>query len=129
MAYIRREHKNDIYIADKEWIRWIDCADKADERLEIEQELKAMQPFWNNLMTKCDSECCGIQAYDFTTENIKEAINEIDKMKLVKQLVSLKEITQATTKAVVSSRILNHFILKSVFLQLLDHLIDTLSEN
>ena len=81
----------------------------ADKYLELNLE------FWQDLEKHCVAECCGIGAFDFSKENIKETIvfyNELDITNNLEELVT--GINNSKTKTV-SSSILNLSENKEIF--------------
>ncbi len=117
-----RRHEDDIYISEGKWIHWVDYDASVTDDYDIEDELKEMQPFWNNMMTECVSECCGIHAYDFTKGSVEKAVEKLNKHLVAKQLSKLRDIAANCNNNLISSRTLNHRLKKEVFIKLVNHL-------
>ena len=123
------ETTNDISIGKNKWISWInfDLASN-DEIFEIDNLLKPTFAFWEMLETQCMAECCGIEAFAFWEDDIRLAINKVDKNELTQNLLHAKIEIENRVEGIVSSAKLNNLMDKSVFIQLLNHIIETLSE-
>jgi len=45
--------------------------------VDIDPELKALEPMWRALETSCVAGCCGLDAFDFSPENIASAAGHL----------------------------------------------------
>lgn len=125
------EKTKDISIGKDKWITWIDFDSVNDNDLfEIDDLLKPTFDFWDKLETQCVAECCGLDAYAFWEDDIKLAVGQMDKVDLVKKLLNAKIEIESRSEPIVTSGKLNNLIDKSVFIQLLDHIVTVIqSEN
>lgn len=114
----------DISIGKGKWIRWIDFNIVNDDFFSIDALLEPNWDFWMLLEIHCISGCCGIDAFSFWPEDICAALKKVDKEALHKNLLTLKtEITNSSKSIIISTK-LNNLFDKSVFIQLLDHILD-----
>jgi hypothetical protein len=121
------ETTKDISIGKDKWIGWIDFdSTNASDLFEIDDLLWPTFDFWDKLETQCVTGCCGIDAYSFWEEDIKLAVDKIDKAALIKNLLAAKAEIESTSETIVTSEKLNNLIDKSVFIQLLDHIVTTI---
>lgn len=121
------ETTKDISIGKDKWIGWIDFDSTNDNDLfEIDDLLRPSFDFWDKLETQCVAGCCGIDAYSFWKEDIKLAVDKMDKADLITNLLSTKTELESRSEAIVTSGKLNNLINKSVFIQLLDHIVTTI---
>lgn len=117
----------DIRIGKNKWIKWVDFDSTRDHSLfDIDPLLKPTFGFWNQLETQCVAECCGIEAYTFEEDDIRLAAEKIDKAELIPNLVDVKAKIEGITEHTLISEKLNQLIHKSVFIQLLNHIITTI---
>lgn len=79
--------------------------------------------FWNKVETGCLVACCGIHAFELWPDDIARAVQELDKLTLLKQLENLKNQVVNSTEQIVSYHRLNYNFAKISFLELLDYLI------
>lgn len=82
--------------------------------------------FWSSLEYYCVAECCGLDAYRFHPEDIIEASKSINKDELRNDLQTLINDVILSPLQNVSCSALNHIMIKSVFVQLMGHIIDYL---
>jgi hypothetical protein len=121
------ETTKDISIGKDKWIGWIDFDSTNDNDLfEIDDLLRPTFNFWDKLETQCVAGCCGIDAYSFWEEDIKRAVDKVDKTDLIKNLLTAKAEIESRSERIVISGKLNNLIDKSVFIQLLDHIVTTI---
>lgn len=117
------ETTKDISIGKDKWISWIDFDfTRNDDLFEIDDLLKLTFDFWDRLETQCMAECCGIDAYAFWEDDIKLAVDKMDKADIVKKLHIAKTEIKNRSETILTSTKLNNLIHKSVFIQLLDHI-------
>lgn len=122
------ETTKDISIGKDKWIGWIDFDSTDDNDLfEIDDLLRSTFDFWDKLETQCMAECCGIDAYSFWQDDIKLAVGKMDKVDIVNKLLSAKKEIESRSETIVISEKLNNLIDKSVFIQLLDHIVTTIN--
>ena len=96
--------------------------------LELDPYIAPLNIFFDNLEVECVRECCGIQAFSFMPEDIHKALVGLSTETIVTQLKAMQTtIEEQWWCKTVSSTILNNNFNRKVFLQLLDHIIKTIS--
>ncbi|MEW7293141.1 DUF6331 family protein [Aquimarina sp. 2304DJ70-9] len=83
----------------------------ADIYLELNKE------FWQDLETHCVSECCGIDAFDFSKEEIEKTIPFYNKKEIIDNLDFLLEEIELSEYRYVSSSIFNEYSKKKMFVE------------
>ncbi len=68
-------HENDVPIGSDDVIAWIPL-NRSNGLCEIDHLLPAADWFWGGVEAHCVAGCCGIQAFDFTTQRIRWAIGD-----------------------------------------------------
>ncbi len=117
----------DINIGKDQWIKRIRFYDKDHEDLfEIDDLLRPSFDLWDRLETQCMAECCGINAYTFWEQDIKLATEHLDKTELIKKLLYAQSEILKRKESVLISEKLNDILDASVFVQLLEHIINSL---
>ncbi len=71
--------------------------------------------FWQDLEQHCVAECCGIDAFDFSPEQVKETISFYDKGGIIENLNLLLNEIELSDLKYVSSSIFNEYSKKKVF--------------
>jgi hypothetical protein len=113
----------DISIGQDKWIKWIELDPNDKDEFDIDPSLELTKQFWANLEINCVAGCCGIDAFSFWPEDIKQASKGFDKIALRAQLDQLKEdVIRSNIKIVVSER-LNNLFDKRVLIELVNHII------
>ena len=64
--------------------------------------------FWNELQTYCVAECCGIDAFDFSYENLIETIQFYNAVLIIKNLEELIIFLQEKKSNTISIYLWNH---------------------
>jgi hypothetical protein len=123
---MNEEHKNDISIGENLWIPFIDITDRNDSSVNIDNLILRVNDLWNALETHCVAGCCGIDAFALWPEDIEKVKGSLNVQNLVAELQSIHAEIVALPKDLVSSSRLNNWFDKSVFLALLEHLINNL---
>ncbi|MCR6639851.1 MAG: DUF6331 family protein [Sporocytophaga sp.] len=119
-----------IRIGENKWINWVNNnPSNNSEIIEIDELLISTYDFWTGLETQCVAECCGLDAFSFWEDDIKEAISSIDKTQLIIDLKNVKAELIKTNKTIVSSDKLNNLMDKGVFIQLVDHILTIIENN
>jgi hypothetical protein len=72
------------------------------------------------------AECCGLDAFRFYAEDIAKAIKKVDAVLLYTDLIKLKQDVIDSDKQIICSSNLNNSMDKTVFVQLLEHLISNI---
>lgn len=114
----------DISIGKEAAIDWIELKDP-DNAFEIDELLQPTLPFWKGMETVCEPECCGVCAYNFHDDGVKTAVTVSKDDDVVDKLIQLRQKIDELDKQSLVSMNMNQFFDKSVFLQLMDHLIGT----
>ncbi|UKN03487.1 DUF6331 family protein [Paracrocinitomix mangrovi] len=112
----------DILIGEDEYISWINWDLDKVQVHDIDYLIDPKNKFWNSLETLCVAECCGLDAFDWTTENVTKAYLECDREELTKTLEDAINVIENRTENVVSSTRLNQLFDRHVFINLLKHL-------
>jgi Family of unknown function (DUF6331) len=116
------KNKNDINIAENLWIDWIEFDYKKSNPKDIDDLLEPTIKLWNRLEVHCIAECCGIHAFSFRREDIKNAVADLDQVYYIDEFKTLKfKISNLDTYELMSSRI-NNLFHKNVFLKLIGHI-------
>ena len=134
MFYLKIERKTkmttkDINIGENKWIKWVDFDPKEKELFDIDNLLNETWEFWKLLETECVVECCGIDAFSFWKEDIQKSLTDFDKLKLIRQIELLKKEIQDNHCSIIISSKFNNLFDKSVFVQLLDHVLRCITGN
>lgn len=122
------DNKYDICIGDNRWIRWIEFDGATVETTYINDLLEPTVELWENLEIVCLAECCGLGAFSFLPEDVDNAISDLDRNLLLLKLEKLKlEVSKIDNSVLISSRI-NQLIDKSVFINLVEYLIEEIGK-
>lgn len=119
------EITKDISIGQDKWIIWIDL-DQNSMVFNIDADIKPTEKLWEYLETECVRECCGIDAYSLWSEDIEKAKTLPGNPNIKKEFINLRKKMFAINEYVICSSYLNNLFDKSVFIELLDHIIDNL---
>lgn len=117
---------NDIRIGDNEFIRWVPLNQEDYREYDASAYFDDAGPFWQRLEAECVAGCCGIHAFDFTPENIKQAAQTPDAAAVKCTLTGLQQSLGNWPENVVCVNRFNQRFDKGVFLHLLDHIITRL---
>ena len=117
------KHRNDVYIGKDDWIKWIDIDDQKDKALNIDNYLISLDNLWRKLETECVAACCGIDAFDLTSDTLKKVIVGFDANILLTNLMTLSNDIDKLNSVVLVSQRFNNYFHKTMFKQILDHLI------
>ena len=86
--------------------------------------MPGIAPLWDALETLCVAGCCGIDAFDFSAEQLTSARRKLDAAAIRQQLLQLQtELLQALQPVVVSSR-LNQYLDRTAAQLLMAHLLE-----
>ena len=98
--------------------------------LDLDPYIAPLNTFFDKLEIECIRECCGIEAFSFMPEDIQKALVGISVETVITQLKAIQTaIEEQYWCKILSSTILNNNFDRKVFLQLLDHVIKTISAN
>ncbi|TSE07289.1 DUF6331 family protein [Aquimarina algiphila] len=86
----------------------------------IDEFLENNKEFWQHLQTFCVAECCGIDAFDFSKENIERIIRQYNYQNILNDINESIEFINKSSSKLISSSILNHCVLKNKFIELLE---------
>lgn len=120
------QNRNDIYISEYEKIEWVGFDALSCELVDVDYIIAKHDSFWKALEIFCVAACCGLNAFRFYSDDIKNAAHHTDKELLKSDLSILKSNLISSEKAVVISSNLNNLVDKKVFIQLLDHILSNL---
>ena len=98
--------------------------------LDLDPYITPLNTFFDRLEVECVRECCGIQAFSFIPDDIQKALVGLSAETVIIQLKAMQTaIEEQWWCKTVSSTILNNNFDRKVFLQLLNHIIKTISIN
>ena len=104
--------------------------DYSGKMLDLDPYIAPLNTFFDRLEVECVRECCGIEAFSFMPEDIQKALVGLSVETVITQLKAIQTaIEEQWGYKTVSSTILNNNFDRKVFLQLLDHIIKTISTN
>ncbi len=136
-------HENDIPIGNEAVIAWIPL-DRSNGLLEIDDLLPAADWFWGGVEAHCVAGCCGIQAFDFTTQRIRWVIGDDvepptfspwrppepgDPPELADEFDETIRLVQALDAKALSSNRLNQLFDPRMFIELLTHIAAALRQS
>ena len=116
--------KSDIHISSTEKIDWIEIDLSNDDLFDVDYILDQYVLFWKSLETLCTAECCGLSAFSFYAEDVSTAAKHVEAILLKADLIKLTGDILRSDKNSVISTILNNVIEKTVFIKLLEHIIE-----
>ena len=104
--------------------------DYSGKLLDLDPYIAPLNTFFDKLEIECVRECCGIQAFSFMPEDIQKALAGLSAETVITQLKAMQTaIKEQWWCKTVGSTILNNNFDRKVFLQLLNHIIKTISTN
>ena len=104
--------------------------DYSGKLLDIDPYMSPLNACFDKLEVECVRECCGIEAFSFMPEDIHKALVGLSAETVIIQLKAIQTaIEEQWWCKTVSSTILNNNFDRKVFLQLLNHIIKTISTN
>lgn len=118
---------DDVFIGNNQWIRFIDIVGRTENTVNLDGFIGEMEPFWRSLEVNCVSECCGIGAHSFLPQDIWNAVRNCRDPTLKTKLASLRQYVDGLQPDCVRSTVLNQYFDRTMFLQLLDHVIATVN--
>jgi hypothetical protein len=87
-----------------------------------------LSEFWNKTETVCVAGCCGIDAFNIWSEEIVEAVKDLDIKTLVNQLERIKEQVLNSSANIISYSRLNYNFARMSFLELIDYLLTEIKQ-
>jgi hypothetical protein len=114
------EIPNGIRIGDDKWILWVDY----DPTKEMSGDLllAPLRDLWNQLETNCVADCCGLDAFDFTPENIQRASAKLADPALSQKLATLRQQLAESKEIAYDNTRWNCSLHRDVLIQLVDHI-------
>ena len=104
--------------------------DYSGKLLDLDPYIASLNTFFDKLEVECVRECFGIEAFSFMPEDIQKALVGLSAETVIIQLKAMQTaIEEQWWYKTVGSTILNNNFDRKVFLQLLDHIIKTISTN
>ena len=104
--------------------------DYSGKLLDLDPYIALLNAFFDKLEVECVRECCGIEAFSFMPEDIQKALVGLSVETIVTQLKAMQTaIEEQYWCKTVGSTILNNNFDRKVFLQLMNHIIKTISTN
>lgn len=128
VAKIDQEHQNDISIGEDHWIAYVDLDGRYDSAVNIDSEIRELEPMWSALEVHCVAACCGIEAFDFWLDSVDRAKQTLDGKDISAKLVALRAKLESVSGEVFLSQRLNNYCDKKVFIALLNHLYKCFSD-
>lgn len=120
------ENKSDIHISETERIHWVEFDTSSNALIDVDYIVAKHDDFWTFLQIFCVPDCCGLDAFRFYPDDIKNAASHVDKELLKSDLSNLKTDLLSSDKEIIISSRLNNLVDKTVFIQLIDHITDNL---
>ncbi len=84
----------------------------------LDKFLENNREFWSALETECVAECCGIDAYDFSEEAIKEIIESFDSNRILDDLNTAIQFIEVSKSEHMHSTIFNCYATKKESIEL-----------
>jgi len=120
------ENKSNIHIGENERIHWVEFDTSSNDLIDVDYIIAKHDDFWSFLQIFCIPECCGLVAFRFYPDDIKNGANHVDKELLKIDLSKLKIDLLSSDKDIIISSRLNNLVDKTVFIRLIYHIIDNL---
>ena len=120
------ENKSDIHIGETERIHWVEFDTSSNDLIDVDYIVAKHDDFWTFLQIFCVPDCCGLDAFRFYPDDIKNAAGHINKVLLKSDLSKLKNDLLNSDKDIIISSRLNNLVDKAVFVRLIDHITDNL---
>lgn len=89
---------------------------RKDNNFNADNFLKRNIEFWQDLEVHCVAECCGIDAFDFSKENLDKTIEYYDSKGIIRNLEELIFDLELTKLKYTSSSIFNQSLKTNEFL-------------
>lgn len=115
--------QNTIDLGDEKFISLTDISGLYDKAMPVDELIAELEPLWSLLETHCVAGCCGLDAFDFSAENLAQARRKLNGADAAKQLQALQiALTKRPSLAVMSKR-MNQYLDRPAFDRLIEHLI------
>ena len=96
---------------------------KPGKVLDMDALAPDIAPLWDALETLCVAECCGIDAFDFSAEQLAAARRQLDAGAIQLQLLHLQTMLLLAHQPVVVISRINQYLERYAALQLIAHLL------
>ena len=113
--------RNDIFLDKDMWLKWVEIQPNNDAINLDDLMGNSIKEFFISLETECVSGCCGIDAFDMSTENIDKWFKG-DVGHVISDFNHLVKVLNDKNNDLVISSHLNNFFDKSVFVELCNYL-------
>lgn len=117
-----------LYIGNKYWIEWKIINPKGARVKDIDVILKPTKNLWKNLEYNCIAECCGIMAFSFEEKAIWSACLDLNVSTLIRNFEIIQQKLFEIEEQVISSSIINQYMDKRAFENLIKYLIKILKK-
>ena len=122
------DHDDDLMLGPDTWLPLQSKDIENTSPLSIDQWLEPTWPFWQAFETECVAACCGIHAFSFWPENVRNAATACGLPGLSAAFDELcRSIEIESADSLISSR-LNQLIYKGPLLALLRHIVTHLPQ-
>ena len=109
-------HERDIRIGKGAWILNACVAPELEDVLNVDSHFQGLDEFFAALEIHCLSECCGIHAFDFDGEAVRNAAMDFDHEMLLVRLSALETSLHDSSEGIIESSRLNHYLTRRAFL-------------
>lgn len=96
---------------------------KPGKMLDMDALVPGIAPLWDALETLCVAGCCGIDAFDFSNEQLAIARRKLDAANVHQQLSRLQRLLADAHLPVVVSKRLNQYLARDAARKLMTHLL------
>ncbi len=111
-----------ISVGEGRWIEFLSLDDQGANAYEIDSIISELMPLFDLLETECVVACCGIDAYGFWPDDIERAVEGLRDSQLSQKVSNCIDRIHGVEYHVIVSHKLNNYFVKSVFIQLLEHI-------
>lgn len=118
---------DDLLIGEDEWITFVQHDWAKETWLYIDDILEPLEPLFARLEKYCVAECCGLEAFSFTREDIILATSQLETNLLADALNETVRKLELLTNDVLGSKRLNNGIDRGTMIDLLRHIRDTIT--
>jgi hypothetical protein len=86
IPFMNINHAHDIDIGQDKWIIFGELNGLQNQAINIDSLIQPLNDLWQSLETRCVSECCGIDAFDFWSENVLNNTKHLDHGELLSKI-------------------------------------------
>ena len=119
--------RDDLIIGDDEWITFVQHDWANVEWFYVDDVLEPLSPLFKRLEIECVAECCGLDAFSFTRDDILAVASKLDISQLLRDLNQAINTIESLTSSVLGSEMLNNGIDRGTLLDLLGHIRQTVN--